>query len=703
VKRIIVIMVHIASATVSGKEIVFETGRLGKQASGAVLVRSGETVVLVTAVAEKHGREGIDFFPLTVDYLEMTYAAGKIPGGFFKREGRPTEKEILTARFIDRPIRPLFPKGFNSETQIIATVLSSDGETDADMLAINGASAALHISDIPFGGPVGAVRIGRVDGNLIVNPSPLEDTYSDLSLIVVGSRQGIVMVEGGADRLPEEIILEAIFKAHDEIMQVVEAQEKLRDLAGKPKREVSPPVQDVELMQKIRSEWGEQIDRAVSIPAKLERHGNLAAIYDKIIESLGEEGTSRRSEILGYLEKIEGEYVRKMILEKGVRIGGRSYTDIRDISIEIAVLPRTHGSALFTRGETQALVVVTLGTSSDEQKIEALEGASYKSFMLHYKFPPFSVGEVKFLRGPSRREIGHGALAERALAYLLPNDDEFPYTIRVVSEILESNGSSSMATVCGSSLALMDAGVPLADPVAGIAMGLLKHDNGVVVLSDIIGDEDHHGDMDFKVAGTREGVTALQMDIKIEGITREVLTQALFQARDGRRYILDKMSDIIRTSRTEISPYAPRIFVMYVNPERIRDIIGPGGKIIRAIQEETNTKIEVDDTGKVVIASVDVQGADQAKAAIKSLTQEAEVGRIYMGTVRKITDFGAFVEIFPGTDGLVHISQLAPERVRKVTDVIREGDTFPVKVIGIDPQGKIKLSRKDAIGQTPDK
>ena len=696
-------MVHIASATVSGKEIVFETGRLGKQASGAVLVRSGETVVLVTAVAEKHGREGIDFFPLTVDYLEMTYAAGKIPGGFFKREGRPTEKEILTARFIDRPIRPLFPKGFNSETQIIATVLSSDGETDADMLAINGASAALHISDIPFGGPVGAVRIGRVDGNLIVNPSPLEDTYSDLSLIVVGSRQGIVMVEGGADRLPEEIILEAIFKAHDEIMQVVEAQEKLRDLAGKPKREVSPPVQDVELMQKIRSEWGEQIDRAVSIPAKLERHGNLAAIYDKIIESLGEEGTSRRSEILGYLEKIEGEYVRKMILEKGVRIGGRSYTDIRDISIEIAVLPRTHGSALFTRGETQALVVVTLGTSSDEQKIEALEGASYKSFMLHYKFPPFSVGEVKFLRGPSRREIGHGALAERALAYLLPNDDEFPYTIRVVSEILESNGSSSMATVCGSSLALMDAGVPLADPVAGIAMGLLKHDNGVVVLSDIIGDEDHHGDMDFKVAGTREGVTALQMDIKIEGITREVLTQALFQARDGRRYILDKMSDIIRTSRTEISPYAPRIFVMYVNPERIRDIIGPGGKIIRAIQEETNTKIEVDDTGKVVIASVDVQGADQAKAAIKSLTQEAEVGRIYMGTVRKITDFGAFVEIFPGTDGLVHISQLAPERVRKVTDVIREGDTFPVKVIGIDPQGKIKLSRKDAIGQTPDK
>ncbi len=701
--RIIVIMAHIASTTVSGKEIVFESGRLAKQASGAVLVRSGETVVLVTAVAEKHGREGIDFFPLTVDYLEMTYAAGKIPGGFFKREGRPTEKEVLTARFIDRPIRPLFPKGFKSETQIIATVLSSDGESDSDMLAINGASAALHISDIPFAGPIGAVRVGRIDGNLVINPSPLEDSYSDLSLIVVGSRQGIVMVEGGADRISEEVILEAIFKAQDEIMQIVEAQEKLREQAGKPKREITPPVQDEELIEKIRSEWGDQIESAVAIPAKLERQGTLSTIYEKVFESVGEEAAQRRSEILGYLEKIEGEYIRKMIQEKGVRIGGRSFTDIRNISTEIAVLPRTHGSALFTRGETQALVVVTLGTSSDEQKIEALEGSSYKSFMLHYKFPPFSVGEVKFLRGPSRREVGHGALAERALSYLLPNDEEFPYTIRVVSEILESNGSSSMATVCGASLSLMDAGVPLAEPVAGIAMGLLKEDGRVIVLSDIIGDEDHHGDMDFKVAGTRGGITALQMDIKIQGITREVLTQALFQARDGRTHILDIMAQTIDKSRTEISPYAPRIFVMYVNPERIRDIIGPGGKVIRAIQEETNTKIEVDDTGKVVIASVDVQGADQAKAAIKSLTQEAEVGRIYMGTVRKITDFGAFVEIFPGTDGLVHISQLAPERVRKVTDVIREGDTFPVKVIGIDPQGKIKLSRKEAIGQNPDK
>ena len=700
--RFLKIMVHTTSCTVSAKTIEFETGRLAKQASGAVLVRSGETVVLVTAVAEKEGREGIDFFPLTVDYLEMTYAAGKIPGGFFKREGRPTEKEILTSRFIDRPIRPLFPKGFNAETQIIATVLSSDGENDPDMMAINGASAALHLSEIPFEGPIGAVRVGRVDGNLIVNPSPLEDTYSDLNLIVVGSREGIVMVEGGSDKVSEEDILEGIFRGYDEVMKIVEAQEKLRELVGKPKREVQPSSEDADLVKKIRDEYGPEIDQALTIPAKLQRHEVLQQIYSKIIASLGEESVARRGEVYGYLEKIEGEYLRKMILEKGVRVGGRSFKQVRDISCEVGVLPRTHGSALFTRGETQALVVVTLGTSSDEQKIEALEGSSYKSFMLHYKFPPFSVGEVKFLRGPSRREVGHGALAERAIAYLLPDDEEFPYTIRVVSEILESNGSSSMASVCGASLSLMEAGVPLSEPVAGIAMGLLKADDRVVILSDIIGDEDHHGDMDFKVTGTATGVTALQMDIKIRGITKETLTEALFQAREGRLHILEQMSKALNTPRGEISRYAPRIFVMYINPEKIRDVIGPGGKVIRSIQEETNTKIEVDDTGKVVIASMDVQGADAARAAVKSLTQEAEVGRIYQGTVRKITDFGAFVEIFPGTDGLVHISQLAPERVRKVSDVVQEGDVFPVKVIGIDSQGKIKLSRKDALGQQPD-
>jgi polyribonucleotide nucleotidyltransferase len=695
-------MVHTARSTVSGKELTFETGRLAKQASGAVLVASGETMVLVTAVAEKKGREGIDFFPLTVDYLEMTYAAGKIPGGFFKREGRPTEKEILTARFIDRPIRPLFPKGFNAETQIIATVLSSDGETDPDMLAINGASAALHISDIPFGGPVGAVRVGRVDGNLIINPSPLEESYSDLGLIVVGSHQGIVMVEGGSDRLPEETILEAIFMGYEETLKICQAQEELRANCGKPKRETPPPVMDTELIEKIKAEWGDRIGQAVAIPMKLERYSALEEVYHQVLEPLGEEGEVRRTEILGYLEKIEGEYIRKMILEQGVRIGGRGFTDIRDISCEVGVLPRTHGSALFTRGETQALVIVTLGTSADEQKIEALEGSSYKSFMLHYKFPPFSVGEVKFLRGPSRREVGHGALAARAVAYLLPNDEDFPYTIRVVSEILESNGSYSMATVCGSSLSLMDAGVPLAEPVAGIAMGLLKADDRVVILSDIIGDEDHHGDMDFKVTGTWDGVTALQMDIKIQGITREVLTQALYQARDGRRHILGIMNDTLKESRPEVSPRAPRILVMYVNPDKIRDIIGPGGKVIRAIQEETNTKIEVDDTGKVMIAATDTEGAEEAKMAVQRLTQEAEMGKIYMGVVRKITDFGAFVEIFPGTDGLVHISQLAPERVRKVTDVIKEGETVPVKVIGIDAQGKIKLSRKEAIGKAPE-
>lgn len=700
--RTMTIMVQTTHATISDKQIIFETGRLAKQASGSVLVRSGDTVTLVTAVAEKKGREGIDFFPLTVDYLEMTYAAGKIPGGFFKREGRPTEREILTCRFIDRPIRPLFPDGFRAETQIIATVLSSDGENDPDMMAINGASAALHISDIPFEGPIGAVRVGRVEGNLIINPSPLEDSYSDLSLIVVGSPKGIVMVEGGADRLPEEVILEAIFKAYDEISKIIAAQEELREKVGKPKREVTDRDRDTELIERIKSELGERIEQAITIPVKLERYAALEEIYTGFMESLGEEADTRRSEILGYMDEIQGEYIRSMILEKNTRIGGRSFTQIRDITCEVGALPRTHGSALFTRGETQALVIVTLGTSSDEQKIEALEGSSYKSFMLHYKFPPFCVGEVKFLRGPSRREVGHGALAERALVNLLPDDEEFPYTIRVVSEILESNGSSSMATVCGSSLSLMDAGVPLLEPVAGIAMGLFEGNGKTVVLSDIIGDEDHHGDMDFKVTGTRDGVTALQMDIKIDGITKEVLTNALYQARDGRRHILDEMSKALSKPREELSPYAPRIHVMYVNPERIRDIIGPGGKIIRGIQEDTGTKIEVDDTGRVVIASVDGEGAKQAQAEITHLTREAEVGQIYLGTVRKITDFGAFVEIFPGTDGLVHISQLARERVRKVTDVVREGDSFPVKVIGIDHQGKIKLSRKDAIGLTPD-
>ncbi len=695
-------MAHRISCTVSGKEMTFETGRLAKQASGSVLVQTGETVVLVTTVAEKQGREGIDFFPLTVDYLEMTYAAGKIPGGFFKREGRPTEKEILTSRFIDRPIRPLFPSGFASETQIIATVLSSDGEHEPDMMAINGASAALNMSDIPFNGPIGAVRIGRVEGAFIINPTPLEDSYSDLNLIVVGSRKGIVMVEGGADRVPEQVVVDAIYRAYEEVLNIVEAQEKLREVAGKPKREVTPKYRDDDLFNKMNTEWGPRIVQALDISAKLERREALHQIYSEALQSLGEEFQPRRSEIMSYFEEIERHSIRTMILEKNVRIGGRGFKDIRNISCEVGVLPRTHGSALFTRGETQALVVVTLGTSSDEQKIEALEGSSYKSFMLHYKFPPFSVGEVKFLRGPSRREIGHGALAERAIAYLLPNDEDFPYTIRVVSEILESNGSSSMATVCGASLSLMDAGVPVSQPVAGIAMGLFREENRTAILSDIIGDEDHHGDMDFKVTGTRQGVTALQMDIKIDGITREVLAEALFQAKQGREHILDEMSKVITDPRKEISPYAPRIFVMFINPDKIRDIIGPGGKVIRGIQEETGTRIEVDDTGKVMIASVDVTGAEEAKKAIEGLTQQAEIGKIYEGTVRKITDFGAFVEIFPGTDGLVHISQLANERVRKVSDVVKEGETVPVKVIGIDPQGKIKLSRKDAINKEQD-
>ncbi|MCA1960446.1 MAG: polyribonucleotide nucleotidyltransferase, partial [Desulfomonile sp.] len=506
----------------------------------------------------------------------------------------------------------------------------------------------------------------------------------------------------GGNQVPEEVMLDAIFTAYDEIAKILKAQEDLREAAGKPKREVPSHAKDEALIERIRAECGDAIESALQIHRKLDRYAALEKIAEDFLKTLGDEAATRRSEIFGYMDEIQGSYIRKMILEKGTRIGGRSFTDIRDISCDVGVLPRTHGSALFTRGETQALVITTLGTSSDEQKVEALEGESYRSFILHYKFAPFCVGEVKFLRGPSRREVGHGALAARALAYLLPHDDEFPYTIRVVSEILESNGSSSMATVCGASLSLMDAGVKIADPAAGIAMGLFKDGERIVTLSDIIGDEDHYGDMDLKVAGTRKGITAVQMDIKIDGLTRDVLTQALYQAREGRFHILSIMEKTLPKPREQISPYAPRILVMFINPDKIRDIIGPGGKVIRAIQEETNTKIDVDDSGKVVIASVDVQGAEEARKQIRRLTQDAEIDKIYMGVVRKVTDFGAFVEIFPGTDGLVHISQLAHERVRKVTDVCKEGDRFPVKVIGIDPQGKIKLSRKDAIGQKPE-
>ncbi len=695
-------MQQITIAKIGDREIEFETGRMAKQASGAVLVKCGETVVLVTAVAEKHGREGIDFFPLTVDYLEMTYAAGKIPGGFFKREGRPTQKETLTSRFIDRPIRPLFPKGFNCETQIIATVLSADGENDPDTLAINGASAALHISDIPFEGPVGAVRVGRVEDTIVVNPSPLEESYSDLSLTVVASRNGIVMVEGGSDRLPEELIIEALFKAEEAIQPILKAQDELRDSVGLTKRELKSSTGDEELANKIKTQCEPKIKEAIKIAPKLERYAALEEIYKDFVASMGEEGEARKQEIFGVMEHLQGECIREKIVKEKERIDRRSFEEVRPITCEVGVLPRTHGSALFTRGETQALVISTLGTSSDELKVEALDGLTYKSFMLHYKFPPFCVGEVKFLRGPSRREVGHGALAERAIAFLLPDDDEFPYTIRIVSEILESNGSSSMASVCGASLALMDSGVPMPEHVAGIAMGLLKEGDEIIILSDIIGDEDHHGDMDFKVCGTHDGITALQMDIKIEGITREVMEKALYQARDGRRHILEEMAKALPASREEISPHAPRITVMYVNPDKIRDIIGPGGKVIRAIQEETGAKIEVEDTGKVIIAATEREGSKEAEQAIKELTKEVEVGGIYQGSVVKITDFGAFVEIFPGTEGLVHISQMAPERVRKVTDICREGDSFPVKVIGIDSQGRIKLSRKEAIGMNPD-
>src|SRR5438093_1308059 len=577
-----------------GRTLTIETGRMAKQAGGAALVQLGESVVLVTATALTTAREGIDFFPLTCDYQEKTFAAGKIPGGFFKREGRPAEKEILTSRLIDRPLRPLFPKGFNCETQVIATVLSHDKENDPDVLSLLGASTALVLSDIPWNGPIAAVRIGRLGGRFVINPTTSQLATSDMNVIVAGSRDAIVMVEGGAHMVPEAVLREA-------------------------------------LVQQKR------------------------------------------------------------------RLDGRGLADVRPITCEVEVLPRTHGSALFTRGETQALVVATLGTSSDEQKIDALIGETYKKFMLHYNFPPFSTGEVKFLRSPGRREIGHGALAERALAPILPGEEEFPYTIRIVSEILESNGSSSMATVCGGSLALMDGGVPIKAPVAGVAMGLIREGDEVRVLSDILGDEDHLGDMDFKVAGTEQGVVAVQMDIKIAGVTRAIMEEALEQARAARLHILGVMSRTLARPHSELSMYAPRIITLHIKPDRIRDLIGPGGKMIRGITEETGVKIDVEDDGTVYVASADGTSMQIAIDKIRAVTAEAEVGKVYRGTVRKIVDFGAFVEIFPGTDGLVHISQLAHERVRKVSDVLKEGDVIDVKVLEVDRQGKIRLSRKEAL------
>jgi polyribonucleotide nucleotidyltransferase len=683
---------------IGGKRLILETGLMAKQASGAVVARYGDTVVLSTAVASKVERENVDFLPLTVDYQEKAYAAGRIPGGFFKREGRQTEKEVLTSRLIDRPIRPLFPDGYYYDTQIIASVLSIGDESSMDLMGMIASSAALAISDIPFSGPIGAVRVGFIDGKFVINPGHKELETTRLNLVVAGTAEAIMMVEGGANELTEDQMLEALEIAHREIKKIVALQNELTAKVGKAKRAVKSVEIDKALAAEVAALAMDRLLTAIVIPNKMERQKTLDALLDDIKQKLKKEDDPMRGrQIAAIFFNIEKDEVRKIILQKNVRADGRKPDQIRPISSVVGMLPRTHGSALFTRGETQALVVTTLGTSEDEQRIDSLEGEYYKTFMLHYNFPPFSVGETKPLRGPGRREVGHGALAERAIKPMLPSKQDFPYTIRLVSDILESNGSSSMATVCGGTLSLMDAGVPIKAPVAGIAMGLIKEGDNVIILSDILGLEDHLGDMDFKVTGTSTGITALQMDMKIEGITIATMRTALNQAREGRLHILGKMLETLSAPRKNLNPFAPRIITMQINPDKIKDVIGSGGKVIRSIVEQTGAKIDIEDSGVINIASSDEAAANKAKEIIKGIVQDAEVGKLYMGKVRKIMDFGAFVEIFPGTDGLLHISQISDQRIEKVTDELHEGDEVLVKVLEIDRQGKIRLSRKEAM------
>jgi polyribonucleotide nucleotidyltransferase len=686
-----------------GKELSIETGRMAKQADGSVVVRYGDTVVLVTAVASSTIRPGVDFMPLTVDYLEKTYAGGRVPGGYFKREGRMTEVEVLTSRLIDRPSRPLFPKGWRFDTQVIAMVVSTDRENASDVLAMTGASSALHFSDIPWAGPYAGVRVGRVEGHLVVNPTFAQRATSDLDLIVACNRDAIVMVEGGGGEVSEEVIVDALMFAHKEVQPLIDLQEKLRAAVGKPKREFIPPAKDPVIVSKVAQLANQKIEAAMAIRDKQQRYAALDAAGGETKAALLEEFPDRAPEVSEAFESAKKKHLRELVLNTGRRIDGRATTDIRQITSEVGVLPRTHGSSLFTRGETQALVTTTLGTSQDTQHIEGIIGDIEKRFMLHYNFPPFSTGETKPLRGASRRETGHGHLAERALARILPSDKDFPYTIRIVSEILESNGSSSMASVCGGTLALMDAGVPIKTQVAGIAMGLIKEGDRVAVLSDILGDEDHLGDMDFKICGSKAGITAVQMDIKIQGLTREILESALRQAKDARLFILGKMAEALAAPREDLSRYAPRIHTLRVKPDQIREIIGPGGKTIRGITAQTGVAIEVEDDGTVHIASPDGIAVQKAIDIIKGLTTEPEMGEYYMGVVKRLAEFGAFVEILPGTDGLVHISELDSKRVNRVEDVCKEGDEMLVKVIGIDrATGKIRLSRRATIGETPD-
>ena len=687
---------HTANLSVGGTDLSIETGKLAKQADGAVIVRYGETVVLVTACYTSTPREGIDFLPLTVDFRENTYASGRIPGGFFKREGKPTEKEVLTSRLIDRPIRPLFPSNWHRETQVVALVLSSDVDNDPDVLGLTGASAALALSPMPLERTIASVRVGLVDDEFLINPTYEERQKSRLDLIVAGSSDAIVMVEAGATELSEEEMLTALETGHGAIRQIVNTIDEMATAVGKDKLQIAAPVIDSALVTRVESQALSPLTDAMKLPDKLESYAQVDNVLNKLIESFDEEERDQQAQAKQIFSSLKEKILRDEILEHGQRLDGRKFDEIRDISSEIGLLPRVHGSAVFTRGETQALVTATLGTSADQQKIEGVAGEIYKRFMLHYNFPPFSVGEVKFLRGPGRREIGHGNLAERSLVPMIPSEDECPYTLRVVSDILESNGSSSMATVCGASLALMDAGIPLKSPVAGVAMGLILDEttNRHAILSDIAGAEDHYGDMDFKVAGTRNGITALQMDIKISGITTDIMRDALEQAKAGRFHILDKMETTIESPRDSMSTYAPRIVTLTIPVDKIRDIIGPGGKTIRSIVERTGVKIDVEDDGRVNIASADDESAKKAITIIEELTASPELNKTYLGKVQRITDFGAFIEILPGIDGLLHVSEIAHYRVADVRDELQEGDQVLVKVINVDPSGKVRLSRK---------
>jgi polyribonucleotide nucleotidyltransferase len=679
-----------------GREFTIETGRIAKQADGAVLVSQGETVVLVTAVSDREPKPGLSFFPLTVDYREYGYAAGRIPGGYFKREGRPTEKEILTSRLTDRPIRPLFPTGYQHETQIISMVISADDEHEPDVLSITGASAALYLSDIPFHHPIAGVRVGLVEGKYVVNPTYEQLRNSTLNLIVAGSEEAIVMVEAGAKEVSEEVMIEALMFAHGEIKKLCQLQRSMGEALGIQKREFTPKPLNEEMLKQIAEQYSGEMREALSVQnkTKIESYTAIAELKKKVVEGYPEDQPEVRAVAGELFDHLKEGIFRDDILNNRRRPDGRRFSEIRPISIEVGWLPRTHGSALFTRGETQALVTVTLGTAQDVQYVDSLETGEFKRrFMLNYNFPPFSVGETGRVGSPGRREVGHGALAQRALDMMMPGEEDFPYTVRVVSDITESNGSSSMATVCGGALALMDAGVPIKAPVAGVAMGLVMEDKKYAILTDIAGAEDHYGDMDFKVAGTRDGITALQMDIKVTGLNAQILAEAMEQAKKGRLYILDKMQEIIAEPRAEISQYAPRIVTIQIHPDKIRDVIGPGGKVIRGIQEKTGAKIDITDDGRVAIATPSGEAAEVAMQMIRDLTAEAEIGQTYLGTVTRIVDFGAFIEIFPGTEGLLHVSEIADYRVRDVRDELTEGQQILVKCINVEGN-KIRLSRK---------